>query len=336
MRSVFYPRLVNGPFGDPALHVRLAHRGEALLFDCGDLHPLTTREMLRIREVFISHAHIDHLVGFDALLRTFLYQKGPLRVYGPPGIADRIAGRLLGYTWNLIEGYPLVLTVREWGAAGGREVTFRAANAFRPEGEVAWDNRDGLLRQTDYYRVRAVPLDHGDIVSLAFVLEEPLHVAIHKDALIRHGYCPGPWLTLFKDQVRRGLPATTPVTVPLEAGGETVLPLSALQQRIAHLERGMKISYVTDAAPTEENLDKIVALAADSHLLVIEATFAHRDLDRARHRNHLTAHLAGRLARVSGAARLLVFHHSPRYQDHPKELAAEALEAFSGKSKKGG
>ncbi|WP_269085277.1 hypothetical protein [Syntrophotalea acetylenica] len=40
MRSVFFPRLVNGPFGDPALHVRLAHRGEALLFDCGDLHAL--------------------------------------------------------------------------------------------------------------------------------------------------------------------------------------------------------------------------------------------------------------------------------------------------------
>ena len=106
MRSVFYPRLVNGPFGDPALYVRLAHRGEALLVDCGDLHPITPRELLKIRAVFISHAHIDHLVGFGALLRAFLYQDTSLSVYGPPGIIERIAAQLAGYTWNLIEGYP--------------------------------------------------------------------------------------------------------------------------------------------------------------------------------------------------------------------------------------
>jgi ribonuclease Z len=101
-------------------------------------------------------------------------------------------------------------------------------------------------------------------------------------------------------------------------------------RQIAHIERGMKICYVTDAAPTAENMEKIVALAADSHLLAIEATFAHRDLERARQRNHLTARLAGRLARKAGAARLLVFHHSPRYQEHPELLAAEAQAAFAG------
>lgn len=328
MRSVFYPRLINGAFGDPGLYIRLAHRGEALLFDCGDLHQLTTRETLKIREIFISHAHIDHLIGFDALLRTFLHQEGPLRIYGPPGLADRIAGRLSGYTWNLVAGYPLVLTVREWGTDGGRQVVFRADHSFRPEAETALETRDGLLRHTDYYQVRAVPLDHGDIISLAFVLEEPLHVAIHKDALTHHGYRPGPWLTRFKDQVRRGLPPETPVTVPLESKGETVVSLSELIRRIAHTEKGMKISYVTDAAPSSENMEKIVTLAADSHLLAIEATFAHRDIERAGQRNHLTARLAGQLARKAGAARLLVFHHSPRYQEYPELLANEAREAF--------
>ena len=59
MRSVFYPRLLNGSAGDPGLYVRLAHRSEALLFDCGDLGRLTTRDLLKIDSVFISHAHID-------------------------------------------------------------------------------------------------------------------------------------------------------------------------------------------------------------------------------------------------------------------------------------
>ena len=330
MRSVFYPRLVNDAFGDPALYIRLAHRGEALLFDCGDLHHLTTREMLKISDVFISHAHIDHLIGFDALLRAFLHQEGPLRIYGPPGLADRIAGRLSGYTWNLVAGYPLALTVREWGPGGGRQVVFRADHSFVPEEETLLETGEGQLRRTDYYQVRAVPLDHGNITSLAFVLEEPLHVAIHKDALVHHGYRPGPWLTRFKDRVRQGVPPETPVSVPLESNDEIVIPLAELTRQIAHIERGMKISYVTDAGPTTENMEKIAVLAADSHLLVIEATFAHHDLERAMQRNHLTARLAGQLARKARAARLLVFHHSPRYQQNQELLADEADEAFAG------
>jgi ribonuclease Z len=329
MRSVFFPRLVNGPFGDPVLYVRLAHRGEALLFDCGDLHPLTPRELLKIRAVFISHAHIDHLVGFGTLLRTFLYQDTCLSIYGPPGTIERIAGHLAGYTWNLIEDYPLILRVREWGIPAGRETVFRAASAFAREPETAWECPGGLLHETGYYRVRTVPLDHGGIVSLAFVIEEPLHIAIHKDALERQGFRPGPWLTRFKDLVRQQIPVTsTRLAVPLEAGGEVQLPIDELAAQIAHLERGMKLCYVTDAAPTQENQDKIAALAADSHLLAIEATFADTDAERARTRNHLTARLAGQLGRRAQAARLLVFHHSPRYQDRPELLRNEAEAAF--------
>ncbi|MEZ4483647.1 MAG: hypothetical protein R2864_03330 [Syntrophotaleaceae bacterium] len=80
------------------------------------------------------------------------------------------------------------------------------------------------------------------------------------------------------------------------------------------------------------NLQRIADLAAEAHLLVIEAAFAHGDLPRARQRNHLTAHLAGTLGRRAGAARLLVFHHSPRYSDQPQLLATEAEAAFSGRS----
>jgi ribonuclease Z len=328
MRSVFFPRLINGPFGDPAFYVRLAHRGEALLFDCGDLHSLTTREHLKIRAVFISHAHIDHLVGFGRLLRTFLYQDTCLSIYGPPGIIDRIAGQLAGYTWNLIEGYPLSLNVYEWGDPAGRKATFRAAHAFHAEAALVWECHDGLLRETSYYRVRAVPLDHGDIVSLAFTLEEPRHVAIHKDALERLGYCSGHWLTCFKDLLRQETPALTLLPVPLEAGETVHLPLGTLSKQIAHLERGMKLCYVTDAAPTQQNQEKIIALAANSHLLAIEATFADADAERAASRSHLTARLAGELGRKAQAARLLVFHHSPRYLDRPEMLTNEAETAF--------
>lgn len=330
MRSVFYPRLVNGPWGDPALYVRIAHRGEALLFDCGDLHPLGTRERLKLRAVFLSHAHIDHLAGFDSLLRSFLYSPQELTLYGPPGIAEQIGHRLAGTTWNLMEGYPFALRVREWGVSHGRQVLFRASRGFVPEEQDDYPCPDGLLLDRPGYRVRAIPLAHGDIISLAFCLEEPLHVAIHKEALLAQGLAPGPWLTGFKDRLRRTSNAVASIEVPLLAGGSACWPLAELAAAIAHCERGMKLCYVTDASPTVDNQQAILSLAAGAHLLAIEATFAHLDLERARQRNHLTARLAGSLGRQAGAAKLLLFHHSPRYSQSPGLLAAEAAVAFAG------
>lgn len=329
MRSVYFPRLLNGSDGDPGLYVRLAHRGEALLFDCGDLGRLSTRDLLKVGHVFISHAHIDHLIGFDQLLRALLYHDRTLHLYGPAGFAVQIEGRLSGYTWNLTKSYPLALRVREWEDGAGREVCFRATNSFRPEERGTWSCPGGLLLANDHLEVRALALDHGGITSLAFALQEPLHVAIHKDALDGCGYRPGPWLTRFKDSVRRGETAI-PVRVPLTGGGEKDVDTGVLQEQIAHTERGMKVVYVTDATPHAANLEKIAAFAAGAHLLAIEAVFAHAELDRAFRRNHLTARLAGELARKAGAARLLTFHHSPRYQDRPGLLAAEAAAAFGG------
>lgn len=331
MRSVFYPHLVNGPWGDPALYVRIAHRGEALLFDCGDLHPLGTRERLKIQAVFLSHAHIDHLAGFDSLLRSFLYSPQELCLYGPPGIATQIGHRLAGTTWNLLEGYPFVLRVREWGLETGRQVRFRACCGFVAEELEAYPCPGGLLLQRPGYRVRAVALAHGDIISLAFCLEEPLHVGIHKEALERHGLAAGPWLTRFKDQLRQGGGEMAELEVPLAGGGSARWPLAELAAQIAHCQRGMKLCYVTDASPSAANQQAVLALAADAHLLAIEATFAHADLTRALERNHLTAHLAGSLGRQAKAARLLLFHHSPRYARTPALLAEEAAAAFAGK-----
>lgn len=330
MRSVFFPRLVNGPFGDPALHVRLAHRGEALLFDCGDLHALPPGALIKTRLVFLSHAHIDHLAGFDLLLRTFLARDIDLLLYGPKGLAAQIAARLQSYTWNLVEGYPFVLKVREWLGNSIREVAFPAAEAFRPRSERLLPCHDGLLYQNPWYQVRTVRLAHGNIDSLAFSLEEPIHIAIHKDALHRHGFHPGPWLGHFKDLVFRGTDPDVAVSVPLDGGRTRKLSLGWLRAHISSTEPGMKIVYVTDCSPVYGNFRRILQLAQNVHLLAIEAMFAHRDLDRARQRNHLTAWQAGRLARMAGVGRLKVFHHSPRYQRCSEELEQEAWAAFRG------
>ena len=72
MASSFRAFLVNDLFGDPALYVSLPWERRALLFDLGDITALSAGRLLKITDVFVSHAHVDHFVGFDHLLRVLL------------------------------------------------------------------------------------------------------------------------------------------------------------------------------------------------------------------------------------------------------------------------
>ena len=83
MRPNLHPHLVNGRFGDPALYVEMLHRKGALLFDMGDLSPLSARDLLRVSHVFVSHMHIDHFIGFDALLRVSVGREKRVEMVGP-------------------------------------------------------------------------------------------------------------------------------------------------------------------------------------------------------------------------------------------------------------
>ncbi|HEY3864995.1 MAG TPA: ribonuclease Z [Solirubrobacteraceae bacterium] len=110
--------------------------GERLLFDCGEG---TQRQLLQssvglvdLREIFLTHFHLDHWLGLPGMLKTFALRDRELAltVHGPPGLKDlfgelrRIVGRL---------PYPLELV------------------------EV----RGGDALERDDYRVLVVPVSHG-------------------------------------------------------------------------------------------------------------------------------------------------------------------------------
>jgi ribonuclease Z len=328
MKPLFHPRLVNDPFGDPALYVDFLFERRALLLDLGDLSPLSPRQILRVDHAFVSHTHMDHFVGFDTLLRLLLGRDKTLRLYGPPGFLDRVEHKLASYTWNLVANYEsdFVIHAVEAHPDGRREIAeFRTRSGFRRELVASPELADGLLVDEETFQVRTAFLDHG-IPCLAFALEEKLHVNVWKSGLDELGLPTGPWLKEVKNAALRGVPDT--VTFRGGDRSEREVTLGELKEKVLRIVPGQKVAYVTDAGYTAANAAAIVELARDADLLFIETAFLHEEERRAAEKRHLTARQAGLLAREAGAKRLIPFHFSPKHQDEEDLLVREALEAF--------
>jgi len=146
---VFLGTSGSAPTARRATSALLVRRGgERLLFDCGEG---TQRQLLQssvglvdLREIFLTHYHLDHWLGLPGMLKTFALRDRdlPLAVYGPPGLKDlfgelrRVVGRL---------SYPLEL------------VEVRGGDSLERAG----------------YRILVVPVAHGTAAVGYALVEEP-------------------------------------------------------------------------------------------------------------------------------------------------------------------
>lgn len=317
MKTIFHARLINEPFDDPGLYVRLLREGRALLFDLGYTQDLSPRDILKISDIFVSHTHIDHFIGFDLILRLYLRNENPLRLYGPQGFIDCVGGKLRGYAWNLIGDYPLTINVIEIGEKNITKASFKAENSFQreDEGTIPFD---GFVIEDSMFKVSAAVLDH-QIPCLGFSLEEEYHINIDKVKLLELNLPVGSWLGKLKKAIRENMLDST---ITIKGKTFTFSELTG----IANITKGQKLSYVVDTIGSEENIKKIIELVKGSDVLYIEAYFLDKDRDRAKERYHLTAKQAGIIAKEAGIGRLVVFHFSPKYIDNPEEVVKEAEE----------
>lgn len=333
MTARFHPQLINHPLGDPGLYVELMFEKRAILFDLGELLNLSSRKLLRVTDVFVTHMHLDHFCGFDQLLRVLIGRDHKLRLFGPEGLVDAVSHKLAAYTWNLVDKYKTELTLAVTEMVDSeqlRTVEFHSRAAFRPQGERIENMPSDRLHSERGFSVRTVTLDH-QIPCLAFVLEERSHVNIWKNRIEALGLCVGPWLRDLKEAVLRDEPDNAIVRVEWKENDRIVrdtLSLGELREQAVTVTPGVKIAYIVDAVGSPENIDKIVRLVENATTLYIEAAFLHEDETRARARHHLTAWQAGRIARAAGVQRLVTLHHSPRYQGRSEELTREAERAF--------
>ncbi len=332
MRPSLLPRLINGPLDDPGLYIAFIFEKYAILFDLGEIHALSSRDILKISHVFISHTHMDHFSGFDRLLRLFLGRNKTLSLYGPQGFIDNVAGKLAGYSWNLVDRYDTSFSLNITEIHPDRRICcrFSCRNRFLPETPVVEKPFNAVLVEGPGWTVSTIILDHA-IPCLAFSIQEKFHVNMKKDRIEALGLQVGPWIMDFKQALFAGNdPSSIFQVIDAKHPEHPVsFELGWLSREIAVISSGQKITYITDAVFSKANIDKIVDLAKGSDHLFIEAAFleAHRQL--AQDRYHLTAWQAGTLAAMAGVRQVTVFHYSPRYAGLEDLLTEEAMQAYN-------
>ena len=336
MRPIFHANLVNGASGDPVLYVDCLFEHRALLFDLGDIRALPPRKLLRVSHVFVSHAHMDHFIGFDWMLRILLGRERDLQLYGPPGFLAQVEHKLSAYTWNLVQNYAANFTLRVTeldGTATAKRASFQCIRGFQREEELPGTLTDNTLLDEPAMKVSYTLLDHGVIPCLAYALQEHAHVNIWKNHLQQLGLPVGAWLRELKQAVLRNQADDALIRVTWREQGiqqERVLTLGELKPAL-RIVPGQKIAYVTDIAWHQDNVTRIVELVRRADLLYIEAVFMQRDAAHAEKKFHLTTRQAGEIARAANVACVIPMHISPRYQGEDIALLhAEVAKAFGG------
>jgi ribonuclease Z len=330
MRPSFLPRLVNGPFDDPGLYIPFFYENRAVIFDLGDICSLSSRDILKISHIFVTHTHMDHFIGFDKLLRLSLGRDQDLFMYGPENFIKNVEGKLAGYSWNLVKNYANMLALHVTEVHDDHLVTkdYICQNGFIPASKAVKHPFSEPLYKEPSFSVFTRILDHS-IPCLGFTLKERFHVNIIKDAVAGLGLEIGPWLKQFKQALFNNQNPDSEFEVKFgKRQHKKIFVLGDLATQIALITPGQKVSYVADVVYNEPNAQKIVELVKNSDHLFIEASFLEEDRDIAEKKCHLTARQAGLIAGKAGVKQLTPFHFSPRYQGQGHILEKEAFDAY--------
>lgn len=330
----FQLKLVNGMQGDPAVYGFAPKTGDALLFDLGTLDNLTHKDLLRVRTAMVSHAHVDHFIGFDRLLRVNIPHYRCIELCGPKDFHNNVLGKLQGYTWNLVDPGQIQFIVHEI-SDNGEVKHVRITNdrsfsveTFVPEVSKLKDTLPqvsqpgALVAELDNLAgIYAVSLDHGTS-SIAYSVHIPGSQHVKVEVLDKLGLKPGPWIRELQVKV-----ATKKFGGNMTVDGKTFKVTDLVDKLIESLP-GRAVSYLTDICFSLENLRRFKTIANNSTLLICEANFRDEDVAKAFAKKHLTTKQAALIAAFIGAANLEIFHVSNIYPEQAHLSVEEAQKFF--------
>jgi len=319
------PTFFAGLIDDPCLVVRDRPVHQSVMFDCGTLHHLAKREMKPIRAIFVSHAHMDHFMGFDAFLRQIHASPRRVELFGPPGMADRVAARLAGYDWNLAEPYWCTFFVHEIHQEKTLTVRFSGPERFKRYPTTSTPRTGEVIYRYNHLEVSAILLSH-DIPVLAFRLKEKKIFSIDKNRMASLGLLPKDWLTKLKKQFFDDWPPSEPLTAQSINDGikeEITVDAKELYHRICGTPETNSLGYLTDWGYTHENRRKVLEFFSGTTFLVGECAFLKNETHKARSSHHLCTDDWNELLAELRPRYFLPMHLSKTYQGRSPELYQE-------------
>ena len=322
--------LLNGRGGDNVIKTIFRQTGETTLFDLGDLRNMTYGELLEVRQALISHGHFDHVFGFDALLRATFPLQRPILFAGPVGLAQQLAWRMKGYTWNLANPGQVDHVVREIHRDGSVTSWHTTNNEFEPkpvENPEVWTDALNpapfeapaafVGRIKGDLSLWALCLDHAGTDSVAYCAVSDAKIKFKVDLLPQLGLRPGPWVGQFQKAYLAG-----ELDREFQIGSVTK-KTAELADILLEVKPGERFCYLTDFGATPENLERVRPFIAGADYLGIETNFRADQEEQAASDGHLTTKQAARIIVECGVKSYQTFHYSNAYQTNPDEIEAE-------------
>ncbi len=285
------------------------HNDEYILFDCGE----GTQRQLRIagikptkiKKIFISHWHGDHTFGLIGLIQTIFATKyeTTIKIYGPPGTKEKIDN--LMYTFK--EGEDINRSEE------GERVVYKSEHD-KMDLHIHEFEKDDIIKDRKY-NILVKKLDHS-VDTYGFKLVEKDVKKIKKSfikKINKLGIKRGPWL----EDLRKGKDVTV---------DDHKFKSSDSIMRIP----GKKLGFIFDTRLCDNMYD----IAEDVDLLIGEATYLHKEVEKAKEYGHLTAKQLAQVASESNAKKLVMIHFSQRYKstnDHEREARLFLKDSHSAK-----
>ncbi len=230
----------------PSVHRGLSslliqHDEFRFLVDCGEG---TQRQILqsgvgfkRLDQIFLTHGHLDHILGLAGLVSTFLRWDvmEQVEIYGTQHTLDRVHDLLFGVVLRGYRGAPPV---------------------------ILHEVHPGCFFETERFTVTAFPVDHRGSDSLGYRFEERSRRPFLPEKAEALEIPPGPW--------RRDLVAGQTVTLP---DGREIAP----DQVLGAERPGTSLAVVGDVGRSKKLLPYIQgadALVIESTYIQAEADLA--------------------------------------------------------------
>ncbi len=207
----------------PSVHrglpsILVQHEEFRFLVDCGEG---TQRQILcagagfkRLNQIFLTHGHLDHILGLAGLVSTFLRWEvmEEIDIYGTQHTLDRVHDLIYGVVLRGYHGTPPV---------------------------TLHDIHPGLFYETDRFTVTAFSVDHRGSDSMGYRFEERSRRPFLTEKAEKLNIPPGPW--------RRDLVAGKSVSLP---DGRKISP----DQVLGEARKGTSLVVVGDAGRVDNLL----------------------------------------------------------------------------------